>query len=202
METINRPPHTNPLLCEDFDRVIRMGETPVYIPYKKINPETPDPEYAKPGDSGFDLYAMETVIIQPGETKLIPVGLAFDLPPSVEIQVRPKSGLSYKTNFMPILGTVDSPFRGEVSVIAYNRCLPEYEIRNGQIVKIQSGMARELTGKLCNVGNNYDKNSIVVHYGQKIAQGVFCLVYKGLFEQTDLLSETERGSGGFGHTGI
>ena len=51
------------------------------------------PKYAKPGDSGFDLVAAEGTIIEPGQTKVIPTGLAFEIPPGFELQVRPRSGI-------------------------------------------------------------------------------------------------------------
>ncbi|PEY54703.1 dUTP diphosphatase, partial [Bacillus cereus] len=78
------------------------------------------PKYAKPGDSGFDLVAAEDTIIWPGETKVVPTGLAFEIPPRYELQVRPRSGISRNTKLRVILGTVDSGFRGEVGVIVDN----------------------------------------------------------------------------------
>lgn len=54
------------------------------------------PRYAKPGDAGFDLVAAEDVIINPGETKVIPTGLAFEIPPGYELQVRPRSLRHYR----------------------------------------------------------------------------------------------------------
>ena len=66
----------------------------------------------------MDLYAAvtEELVVQPGETKLIPTGF------SVEAQIRPRSGLAAK-NQMGILnspGTIDSDYRGEVKVILTN----------------------------------------------------------------------------------
>lgn len=51
------------------------------------------PKYAKPGDAGFDLVAVEDVVINPGETKVIPTGLAFEIPPGYEMQIRPCNGM-------------------------------------------------------------------------------------------------------------
>ncbi len=84
------------------------------------------PKYAKPGDSGFDLVAAEDVIINPGETKVIPTGLAFEIPPGYEMQVRPRSGMTRDTKLRVALGTIDSGFRGEVRVIADNISIIEY----------------------------------------------------------------------------
>lgn len=71
------------------------------------------PKYAKPGDSGFDLVAAADTIIWPGETKVVPTGLAFEIPPGYELQIRPRSGMTRDTKLRVVLGTIDSGFRGE-----------------------------------------------------------------------------------------
>ncbi|MDC2867515.1 dUTP diphosphatase, partial [Bacillus sp. BP-3] len=90
------------------------------VKVKKMNEAVELPKYAKPGDAGFDLVAAEDTIIEPGETKVIPTGLAFDIPLGFELQVRPRSGISRKTKLRVVLGTVDSGYRGEVGVIIEN----------------------------------------------------------------------------------
>jgi dUTP pyrophosphatase len=79
---------------------------------------TPIPTYAKPGDSGLDLSAAiaEPWIILPGTRALIPTGWAFELPHGLEGQVRPRSGLSFRRGLVAVFGTVDSGYRGQVSV--------------------------------------------------------------------------------------
>lgn len=78
------------------------------------------PKYAKTGDSGFDLVAAEDTVIWPGETKVVPTGLAFEIPPGYELQVRPRSGMTRNTKLRVVLGTVDSGYRGEVGVLVDN----------------------------------------------------------------------------------
>src|SRR5690625_4442372 len=87
---------------------------------KKLHPDAVIPKYAKKGDSGFDLVAVEDMVIEPGETKLIKTGLAFEIPEGYEIQVRPRSGITLKTKLRVQLGTIDSNYRGEVGVIVDN----------------------------------------------------------------------------------
>lgn len=55
------------------------------------------PKYAREFDAGFDLVAAEDTIIWPGETKVVPTGLAFEIPPGYELQVRPRSGMTRNT---------------------------------------------------------------------------------------------------------
>lgn len=132
------------------------------------------PRYAKPGDSGFDLVAAEDTIIWPGETKVVPTGLAFEIPPGYELQVRPRSGMTRNTKLRVILGTVDSGYRGEVGVLVDNTEIP----------------------KAANM------QAHVIEKGTHIAQGVIAPVVTANFVEVDELSDSERGVGGFGSTGV
>ncbi|WP_188725979.1 dUTP diphosphatase, partial [Lentibacillus populi] len=98
---------------------------------KRLHKDAVLPRYAKQGDSGFDLVAVEDTVIKPGETKLIKTGLAFDIPVGFEIQVRPRSGISLNTKLRVTLGTVDSGYKGEVGVIVDNHHQVKYRIEKG-----------------------------------------------------------------------
>jgi dUTP pyrophosphatase len=135
-----------------------------------------DPTYEKEGDSGFDIRAFvdKTIEIEPGNRALIPTGLYFEIPTGYELQVRSRSGLALKNGIMVLNspGTVDSGYRGEIGVILYNT----------------------------------DKAApFYIHNGDRIAQGVIAGVQtmnKTKFIKTDSLSSSDRGSGGFGSTGV
>ena len=154
------------------------------------------PKYAREFDAGFDLVAAEDVVIKPGETKVIPTGLAFEIPPGYEMQIRPRSGMSRKTKIRVVLGTIDSGYRGEVGVIADNASLIEY-----------ASMPRFNAGILA--GDNDFSITKPVKYevieikkGDRIAQGVIAPVLTAHFVEVDELSESDRGTGGFGSTGV
>lgn len=132
------------------------------------------PRYAKPGDSGFDLVAAEDTVIWPGETKVVPTGLAFEIPPGYELQVRPRSGMTRNTKLRVVLGTVDSGYRGEVGVLVDNTERPI----------------------------SLNMQAHVIEKGTRIAQGVIAPVITAHFEEVDELSDSERGKGGFGSTGV
>jgi len=68
------------------------------------------PSRGTPGASGMDLYSGVDLIIPPGETKVIPLGFAIEIPPSMEGQIRPRSSLS-KLGVLTHFGTVDSDYR-------------------------------------------------------------------------------------------
>lgn len=69
----------------------------IYIPIELCNPNAKMPTYANVGDAGLDIYALDDIIIKPGETKLIKTGLKVAIPFGYELQVRPKSGRALKT---------------------------------------------------------------------------------------------------------
>ena len=80
------------------------------------------PRYAHPTDAGADIFANEDVTIEPGETKVVHTGIKVAIPIGYEIQIRPRSGLSLKTNLRVANapGTIDTDYRGEVGVIMTN----------------------------------------------------------------------------------
>lgn len=135
----------------------------------------PDPVFAKYGDSGFDLRANleENVVLKPLTMEIIPTGLFIELPFGTELQVRSRSGIAMKHQVF----VLNQP--GTV----------DFQYRG------------EILVMLFNLG----KNDLIIHHGDRIAQGVVCPVYGSgrlSFIKTDQLSETERGSSGFGDSGI
>ncbi|ANY71681.1 deoxyuridine 5'-triphosphate nucleotidohydrolase [Paenibacillus ihbetae] len=161
---------------------------------KKLHPDAVIPKYAKPGDSGFDLVAVEDVHILPGETTKVKTGLAFEIPEGFEMQIRPRSGVTSITKLRVQLGTIDAGYRGEVSVIVDN------------ISQCEEGHCIGIDGKTIYLrlgGEKVDQpeGNYLIRKGDRIAQGVIAPVTHTTFEEADELGETERGTGGFGSTG-
>lgn len=75
--------------------------------------------------AGLDLCCVEEFILNPGDIKLVSTGLAMELPPSHEGQVRPRSGLAAKhgVTVLNSPGTIDEDYRGEIKVILINHGL-------------------------------------------------------------------------------
>lgn len=80
------------------------------------------PRYETAGAAGLDLRADEAFSLAPGERRLVPTGLALEIPPGHEGQVRPRSGLAVRhgVGMVNAPGTIDSDYRGEVGVILVN----------------------------------------------------------------------------------
>lgn len=136
--------------------------------------ELPLPNYETEGAAGADLRASlgpgESMIIKGGERVLVPTGLSYEIPVGYEIQVRPRSGLSLKTNLLIVNspGTIDSDYRGELKVII----------------------------------GNFGSDDAVIKHGDRVAQMVLAPVTQAVLVQSETLSNTERGAGGFGSTGV
>ncbi|UYZ15588.1 dUTP diphosphatase [Brevibacillus sp. WF146] len=184
-----------------------MRTIPVKI--KRLHPDAVIPQYATADAAGFDLVAVEDVIIAPGETVKVCTGLAFELPPGYELQIRPRSGISAKTKLRVANapGTVDADYRGEVCVLIDNVAPVEYEIqRNPRLLEYESVVVkdkfiREIDGSEFVTDGWVTKGTYIIRKGERIAQGVLTEVPRAAFEVVDELSETERGAGGFGSTG-
>jgi dUTP diphosphatase len=80
------------------------------------------PRYETAGSAGMDLRADEPFALAPGERRLVPTGLALEIPPGHEGQVRPRSGLAVRHGIALVNapGTIDSDYRGEVKVLLVN----------------------------------------------------------------------------------
>ena len=82
----------------------------------KLLADVPPPAYQTAGASGIDLCAREDVVILEDDTRKVPTGIAVEIPPGFEGQIRPRSSLS-ADGVTCHLGTIDCDYRGEISVI-------------------------------------------------------------------------------------
>ncbi|MDD6072543.1 MAG: dUTP diphosphatase [Clostridiales bacterium] len=94
------------------------------VPIKKLNENATIPTYGSEYAAGADLYACieEAISFLPGETKLIPTGLAMEIPAGYAGLIYARSGLASKKGLAPAnkVGVVDADYRGEVMVALHN----------------------------------------------------------------------------------
>lgn len=138
----------------------------------RLGNEIPMPAYATDGSAGIDLRAcLETdTLILPGETILIPTGIALHIDdPQLAAVLLPRSGLGHKHGIVlgNLVGLIDSDYQGQVFVSCWNRGQQEFTIK----------------------------------IAERIAQMVFVPVVQADFEIVAEFEQSERGAGGFGHTG-
>ncbi len=88
----------------------------------RLDPGIPVPAYAQPGDAGADLHSAVDIVLAPGERAMVPTGIAIALPTGYAAFVHPRSGLAIKHGLSMVNtpGTIDSGYRGEVSVLLIN----------------------------------------------------------------------------------
>ena len=130
------------------------------------------PGYATTGSAGIDLRACvdEPLTLSPGQTELIPSGLAVHIEdPSLAAVILPRSGLGHKHGVVlgNLVGLIDSDYQGQVFVSCWNR----------------------------------GAEAFVIEPGARLAQMVFVPVVQADFEIVEEFTSSERGAGGFGHTG-
>lgn len=100
---------------------------------KRLTERATLPCYAHPGDAGLDLFSSEARDLPPGESALVKTGIAVELPPGTEAQVRPRSGLALKhaITVLNTPGTIDEGYRGEVGVILINHGRETFRVEPG-----------------------------------------------------------------------
>jgi dUTP pyrophosphatase len=139
---------------------------------QRIGNQIPLPAHATGGSAGMDLRACidETIRLKPGETELIPTGIAIHInDPGLAATILPRSGLGHKHGIVlgNLVGLIDSDYQGQLFVSCWNR----------------------------------GHNSFTIEPGDRIAQLVFVPVVQADFEVVDDFDQSDRGTGGFGHSG-
>ncbi len=199
--------------------------------YINVTGEGRVPQYASKHAAGCDLFATMDMVIRPGETKIMPLDFNMAIDPDMEAQIRPRSGLSLKTQMRipngP--GTIDSDYRDTVGVILQNIYnianlpyqiaadpkvledlrknyreigLDEYLVRHHGVSPDEARALHIATSKIYIDDAGNPYGTIYIKKGERIAQMVFCKYERANFiEHPDPREIGEDRGGGFGHTG-
>jgi dUTP pyrophosphatase len=94
----------------------------VEVLLRRLDPELEPPTYAHPGDAGADLRSRDSFVLEPGERRLVPTGIAIAVPEGYAAFVHPRSGLAaqHGVSIVNAPGTIDAGYRGEVRVCLVN----------------------------------------------------------------------------------
>jgi dUTP pyrophosphatase len=106
------------------------------VKIKKLSEDAVLPSMSYEGDAGLDLSSIDYIVLKPGDRTLIHTGIALELPPDTEAQVRPRSGYALK-NGITVLnspGTIDQGYRNEIGVILINHGNEDFVIEQGMKV--------------------------------------------------------------------
>lgn len=152
------------------------------IKVKKLHENAVIPKYATSGSAGMDLTAVSRTVDKYGNL-VYGIGLAFEIPKGYVGLIFPRSSVSrYLLSMKNCVGVIDSDYRGEVTV-KFGLFTHQFVERNDKIE----------ADKLCG-GDIYD-------VGDRVAQIVIIPIPEIEYEEAEELSETDRGSGGYGSTG-
>ena len=100
----------------------RPAASSLMLPVRRLADDLPLPAYAHEGDAGLDLFAAESVTLNPFQRALVPTGIAVAIPDGYAGFVQPRSGLALRTGltFVNTPGLIDAHYRGEIMLIAVN----------------------------------------------------------------------------------
>ena len=162
------------------------------IKVKKLSHNAIIPNYAHDTDTGFDLYTSTETYLKPHSMSVAKTGLAFDIPKGWGIMIRNRSGIT--VNGCPV-----SPFIGVNPESGFFISSESLNVKlDVKIGTIDCDYKGEIGIMVYNDSNEY----AVIPKGTKLAQGVIEKRYQATFTEVDDLTESTRGTGGFGSTGV
>ncbi|WP_391538222.1 dUTP diphosphatase [Staphylococcus chromogenes] len=154
-------------------------------------------------DAGFDIYAAETVILEPQEKALIATDIAVNIPKGYVGLLTSRSGVSSKTHLVIETGKIDAGFHGnmKINIKNDNEALASYDSYSF------SPLALDIADETIPVDSDYKEEvmigTYVINKGDKLAQLVIVPIVTPKLQEVDEFSEvSERGEKGFGSSGI
>jgi dUTP pyrophosphatase len=157
------------------------------IKVKKLHPSSRVPKRQKNWDAGYDLYSCETFSISPMERKIVPVGIAIEIPMGYYGRIAPRSGLAAKRGIDVLGGVIDSGYRDEIKVILINLNLPETLFEQGKPQKTYTNLFGS-------------RHRVDINEGDRVAQLIIEKCYFVTWAEEEL-AQSDRGTGGLGSTG-
>ncbi|EJL9337695.1 dUTP pyrophosphatase [Staphylococcus pseudintermedius] len=149
-------------------------------------------------DAGFDIYAAETVVLEPQEKALIATDIAVNIPKGYVGLLTSRSGVSSKTHLVIETGKIDAGYQGHMQINIKNDDLPRIpNLRQAKYKDLENNYV-ETNGK-----ETYRLGTYKIKKGDKLAQLVIVPIWTPELEQVEEFdSESARGEKGFGSSGI
>ena len=166
---------------------------PLEIGFKRLSENATLPTKAHQNDSGFDIYAAADVIIETGETKVVPTDIAIVLPEGFDAYIKNRSGVASKTKLRVVSPPIDEGYRGAIGIILDNTYCETKE---------KYGAYELITGDCVRIDEEVEDGTYLIRKGDRLAQLVVQprpnTVAVEVFGDLD---ETVRGKTGFGDSG-
>lgn len=134
----------------------------IEISFKKTHPDAILPVANNTdiliGDSGYDMFSVEDVVIPSKGSNVVPIGLTLAyITPGFWFRIEPRSGLGFKHSIQPHLGVIDNMYRGDLGVKLYNFNDKDYEVKAGD--RIAQFVVYELLQAKLNFTEEIDETS-------------------------------------------
>lgn len=155
------------------------------------------PTRANATDAGYDIYAAETVILEPQEKAIIKTDLAVNIPKGYVGLLTSRSGVSSKTHLVIETGKIDAGFQGNMKINIKNDDLPRIpNLRQAKYKDLENNYV-ETNGK-----ETYRIGTYKIKKGDKLAQLVIVPIWTPELEEVaEFDIQSTRGENGFGSTG-
>lgn len=167
---------------------------------KLLSDNATKPKRADDESAGYDIYAAETVILEPQQKALISTDLAVNIPKGYVGLLTSRSGVSSKTHLVVETGKIDAGFQGHMQINIKNDC------RDYNPFKMHTNrVTRDISGSIIQppyIKHNGTLDKYLIKKGDRLAQLVIVPIWAPeLVPVKEFSNETARGSKGFGSSG-
>lgn len=189
----------NTKLGKDNYAILQGYENTQSLQIKLLSENATMPERHHDTDAGYDIYAAETIILEPQQKALIATDLAVNIPKGYVGLLTSRSGVSSKTHLVVETGKIDAGFQGHMKINIKNDFIPIKKRK-----KTEAYFNVEGKGVLdLKSDKKYKLRTYKIQKGDRLAQLVIVPIYTPELETVkEFSNETARGDKGFGSTGI
>ena len=170
------------------------------LEFKKLSKDATEPKRGRL-DAGYDIFAAETVILEPQEKATIRTDIAVNIPEGYVGLLTSRSGVSSKTHLVIETGKIDAGFQGNMKINIKN------DMEDDGITSLHEDLDDELVSILDIKGNYINEGEgarkvYKINKGDKLAQLVIVPIWTPELKEVEEFSNvSERGTDGFGSTG-
>ncbi|MCD8916351.1 dUTP pyrophosphatase [Staphylococcus simulans] len=166
----------------------------IKLQIKLLSENATMPTRANATDAGYDIYAAETVILEPQEKAIIKTDLAVNIPKGYVGLLTSRSGVSSKTHLVIETGKIDSGFHGNMGINIKNDAIAANGYITPGVFDIKGEV--ELSDEIRQYG------TYLIEEGDKLAQLVIVPIWTPELEEVaEFDTQSTRGTNGFGSTG-
>ena len=177
---------------------------------KLLSDNATKPKRADDESAGYDIYAAETVILEPQQKALVATDLAVNIPKGYVGLLTSRSGVSSKTHLVVETGKIDAGFQGHMKINIKNdeqRLDLESLVNNERLERnYKEPLVYDINDKKITNGNPFEVGNgrkYQINKGDRLAQLLIIPIATPILEEVkEFSNQTTRGTNGFGSTGF